>query len=466
MPGRGTDLLVIPDLFWQRPETIAALRKRAIGRLLLLVHQYTGASQTQIATACGTTQPKISDIMRGSQKVETLAVFERFADALEMPDPARIMLGLAPQETSHSTQRPARPIEPKDTRHAALAVPAQTAADVVAAAADEVSADSLRLAATFDPESLTWLWQESLEIARAANRPSLDLFTAARRVRSRALELAERTRRPGVLSDLYVISGQATALMASSAFDLNRWNESEALAKSAVSYASLVGHSSLHAWTLGLAALLANWRCEPDIALGHFQQGMRVAPPGVPRVRLRYIASRSYALLGDSASVAEVLASAQSDQDDADRHPDSLSGEIGGEFAFGHARAAACAAAAWLDLGDSRKAFEAAQSALEALTGMPGPRRPLSQVKGVRIDMATACLLNGDLDSGAEAIRPALTQPVSPRNTSLAGRLARTRTTLLSPAWAKNDQARQLAADIGQWLTTDQALGRPGTGQN
>jgi predicted XRE-type DNA-binding protein len=180
MPGRGTDLIVIPDLFWQRPETIAALRKRAIGRLLLLVHQYTGASQTQIATACGTTQPKISDIMRGSQKVETLAVFERFADALAMPDPARIMLGLAPQATSHLAQRTARSSQSKDTRPAALVVPAQAAADVVAAAADEVSADSLKLAATFDPESLTWLWQESLEIARAANRPALDMFTVCR----------------------------------------------------------------------------------------------------------------------------------------------------------------------------------------------------------------------------------------------------------------------------------------------
>jgi hypothetical protein len=97
---------------------------------------------------------------------------------------------------------------------------------------------------------------------------------------------------------------------------------------------------------------------------------------------------------------------------------------------------------------------------------MPGPRRPLSQVKGVRIDMATACLLNGDLDSGAEAIKPVLTQPASPRIVSLVGRLARTRTTLLSSAWAKNGQARELADEISQWLTTDQVPGRPGTGQN
>ncbi len=336
---------------------------------------------------------------------------------------------------------------------------------MIATAADEVSAESLGLATEFDPESLTWLWAESAEIARAANRPALDLFSAARRVRRQALDLAERARRPGALSEFYVICGQATALMASSAFDLNRWDESDAMAKSAVSYASLAGHCSLQAWTLGLAALLANWRREPDIALAHFYRAMRIAPPGEPRARLQYIASRSHALLGDSASVTEVLGSARSEQDDADRHPDSLSGEIGGEFAFGRARATACAAAAWLDLGDGRAALDAAQSAMQALTSVPDPRRPVSQVNGVRIDMATAFLLNGDLDSSAEIIRPVLTQPASLRNVSLVGRLARTRATLLSPGWARNGRARQLADDIGRWLATDQEPPGPGTGR-
>jgi hypothetical protein len=277
-----------------------------------------------------------------------------------------------------------------------------------------------------------------------------------------SLDLAERTRRPSILSDLYVLCGQATALMASSAFDLNHWNESQALAKSAVSYASLAGHSSLQAWTVGLAALLANWRCEPDIALSHFERGMQLAPPGGPRARLRYIASRSYALLGDKASVTEVLTSARKDQDDADRCHDSLSDEVGGEFAFGRARAAACAAAAWLDLGVSGEALKAAQSALAELTALPGPRRPLSQIDGARIDLATACLLNNDLDAGTEAIKPVLAQPPSVRNVSLAGRLVRTRTTLLSCAWAGNGQARQLDDEIGQWLVTAQATQLPG----
>jgi len=325
--------------------------------------------------------------------------------------------------------------------------------DVVAAAAEEASADLMLLTAEFDPESLTWLWEESLETARAANRPALDTFTAAQRIRGQALQLADHTRRPSVLSDLYVICGQATALMASTAFDLDRWRESAALAQSAISYASLAGHSSLQAWTLGLAALLANWRSEPDTALNHYRHGMQIAPVGAPQVRLQYIASRSHALLGDIASVAEVLERAQRDQDDAHLHPDSLSEEIGGEFAFGRARAQACAAAAWLDLGLGPEAFKAAQCALSELGSLPPGRRSLSQVNGARIDLATACLLNRDGDGAIEAISPVLALPASLRNVSLTGRLVRTRNTLLAQPFSNDSQVRHLADDVNDWLT-------------
>ncbi|HEY5989694.1 MAG TPA: helix-turn-helix domain-containing protein [Streptosporangiaceae bacterium] len=119
MPGRAHDLLVIPDSFWQRDQAIMALRTRAIGQLFALLSQYTGASQTRIGIACGMGQGKVSDIMRGTQQVETLAVFERIADGLDMPGHARMLLGLAPQTTPHeiaSPQRPGLAIPPGDTR--------------------------------------------------------------------------------------------------------------------------------------------------------------------------------------------------------------------------------------------------------------------------------------------------------------------------------------------------------------
>src|SRR2546430_72165 len=110
--------------------------------------------------------------------------------------------------------------------------------DEVASAAREAEVEQSRLLAEPGSQSIDSLWEGTLEIARAANRSPLDLFSASRRIRCHALKLAEQTYRPGALSDLYVIAGQATALMASTAFDLDRWNESATLVRSAVSYAA------------------------------------------------------------------------------------------------------------------------------------------------------------------------------------------------------------------------------------
>jgi transcriptional regulator with XRE-family HTH domain len=114
MPGRANDLIAIPDSFWQRHDTVAALHARNMGQLFALVHQYAGASQTQIGIACGMTQGRISRTIRGLALVEELEVFERIADGLGMPDSARIALGLAPRS----------PLPPGSRRVAQQAMPA------------------------------------------------------------------------------------------------------------------------------------------------------------------------------------------------------------------------------------------------------------------------------------------------------------------------------------------------------
>jgi len=126
MPGRADELIEIPATLWQRAEMTEALRERDMGRVLRLVRQYAGASQTQLAIACGMTQGKISEIMRDIQRVIALEVFERIANGLSMPAPARAILGLAPRPhpagtgtvTARLVQRPAILIPPQDAYQA------------------------------------------------------------------------------------------------------------------------------------------------------------------------------------------------------------------------------------------------------------------------------------------------------------------------------------------------------------
>lgn len=339
-------------------------------------------------------------------------------------------------------------------RHVGPDASAEPDADEVAAAAREAETDRSRLLAEPGQPSVDSLWEATLEVARAANRSALQTFSASHRLRRHAMGLAETTRRPGALSDLYVITGQATALMASTAFDLNRWDESATLARSAVSYAALVGSTSLHTWTLGLAALLANWRDEPDTALRHLHRGMQISPPGTPRARLGYIAARSYALLGDAAATAQAIDQARRDQADGTQQRDLLSDDTGGEFAFSPARAEACAASAWLDLGRGVEAKAAACRALDELTGLPVVRQPLSQVLGAQIDLATACLFSHERDQAEETLRTVVAAaPSSLANVSLSGRLARTRRVLASAYWSKDRAAQQLGEMISEWPT-------------
>ncbi len=323
--------------------------------------------------------------------------------------------------------------------------------DEIESAAQESEVEQLGLLTEPGVAAIAALWDEAAEIANSANRAPREIFAAARRIRSQALQLADHTRRPSALADLYSIAGQTTALMASTAFDLNQWNAAATLARSARHYGTLIGNPSLQAWTLGLSALIANWRNEPDIALNHFRHGLQIAPPGVPMVRLRNIAARSFALLGDSLSVADVLADARRDQDEADRVRDPLSDEIAGEFAFGRARAEACAAAAWLDLSRGLEAKEAARRALDQLAALPVSRQPFSQLAGARIDLATACLLEHERDEAEAALGVVLAVPAEMRNASLAGRLMRTRKILTSDYWSDDPTARHLDKAIVEW---------------
>src|SRR5215472_214897 len=325
-------------------------------------------------------------------------------------------------------------------------------ADEIESAAYEAEAEQVGLLTEPDRQLTAFLWDQAAEVARSTSRSPREVFASSRLIRRQALRTAEHTRSPGSLSDLYSIVGQTTALMASTAFDLNQWDAAASRARSAVFYAMRVGSPSLQTWTLGLSALLANWRHEPDIALTHFSHGLQIAPPGTPRIRLRYIAARSFALLGDMPSVAGVLDQARRDQDDADRFRDPLSEEVGGEFAFGRARAEACAAAAWLDLDCGQEAKEAAHRALTELDALPHESQPFSQVAGIRIDLASACLMQNERDEAEEALEAVLAVPTAMRNVSLAGRITRTRRVLRSRHWQEDATARQLDEAIGEWL--------------
>jgi hypothetical protein len=287
---------------------------------------------------------------------------------------------------------------------------------------------------------------------RYSHRSPASVFTDARHVRNVAYELMERTRRPSEMADLYVLAGAANAIMSSIAFDIGHWDAARTLVESGTSYAQLAGHSSLEAWTWGLQATLANWRRDEPDAIAAFERGIAVAPGGAPRFRLRHIAARTRSAIGDRAAVETLLNQSRSDRETADSQRDELAHEIGGEFAFGDARAAACAAAAWLELGQAELAEADAGAALDLYQQLEERARPFSPVNGLRIDVATARLLRIDVDGARHALGPVLTLEPAKRNSALVGRMSVMRAELSASRWTRDSVADDLLSTIDDWL--------------
>ncbi|MQA28139.1 MAG: hypothetical protein GEU94_22435, partial [Micromonosporaceae bacterium] len=101
----------IPASFWWRHDVQVALARREVGRLFQLYLQASPhCTQTQIALLTQHDRSDISNWVRGVRRgqVSDIEVLTRIADGLEMPDEARVLLGLAPADTRVAAIRGAR----------------------------------------------------------------------------------------------------------------------------------------------------------------------------------------------------------------------------------------------------------------------------------------------------------------------------------------------------------------------
>ncbi|MBN6058346.1 XRE family transcriptional regulator [Nonomuraea sp. RK-328] len=104
MRASAFEPIKLPPSVWERDDMRESLKNRDIASLFRLVAKYGGISQVRIATATEIAQPRVNKIFNGSAgPIEELAVFERIATGLGLPDHARMLLGLAPLDTASPT---------------------------------------------------------------------------------------------------------------------------------------------------------------------------------------------------------------------------------------------------------------------------------------------------------------------------------------------------------------------------
>lgn len=102
------DPTLVPASFWRRDDVQLALALREIGHLFAIYLQaHPDCTQTQLALITEHDRSDISNFVRGTRgpRVTDIDVLGRIADGMALPDESRVLLGLAPAETTLSAIR-------------------------------------------------------------------------------------------------------------------------------------------------------------------------------------------------------------------------------------------------------------------------------------------------------------------------------------------------------------------------
>ncbi|MEV0440504.1 DNA-binding protein [Streptomyces spectabilis] len=296
------------------------------------------------------------------------------------------------------------------------------------------------------PETISLLRTQLRGLARTYHqKPAAEIFVKARGIRDTIERRMPLTHRPGQSSELFLLAGQACALLASAAFDLGSQDASETLTMAALAYVRPIDHAPLIAWCGGNLALLAYWDGRPAEALEHVKAAQGLATSGTARRRLHSIAARTYAHLGDPDRVRyELEAAEQVDPDIRDDHHD----DMGGEFGFSVERAAMSAGSSWLLIQDGANAVEASTRALGLVQTRTAEQRSVKVEMEATADLALAHLLNADLESAITTLGPVFALPPEQRVDGLLSRLLGVRNQLTVPALHRHNEAVELGHHI------------------
>ncbi len=463
MTSRNHELPATPAGLWDRPDMAQALDQRDMATVLKTFQKWTGATQGQIATACGMPQSHISEIRNSKRQVITLAVFERLASGLNIP---RARLGLDHEKTHRAGQTtavagstgstgstadtPARPTR----RTVSLAIPVTVGLDMlpdelITAAARQSAAVLERLgAATVDPLVLEQLADDVARISLdyIAGPPETVLAETVD-MRTRVLAALDNTRRPTQLRDLYLIAGQLSGVLAYGAIDLGKPGPAMAHARMALMCADLAGHTGLAVWARGTQSLIARFANRYREALQYIHAGMALRPTGAGLARITSGEAQCLAHLGDVAGTHASLAAAAHAID----HTDTPSDIETGLFTFPRAMQHYYAGGSLIWLPDNvgaQGAEEAITTAITLFSTGPAEQRFVADEVLSHVYLATARLLRGNIDGVTDALHPVLTIPREQRVSWHRRRLDRIAELLDAPRYRNSTIAVDLRHEI------------------
>jgi hypothetical protein len=320
--------------------------------------------------------------------------------------------------------------------------------DPIMSAAHDASEHAADAGRAIDATTLEQLHAEVARLAHAyaATAPAV-MFAQLKRARDLTYLMLERTRRPAQTSDLYLVAGQFSGLMAAVSFDLGQPDAATEQARAAFTYGQVIDHNQLRAWARATLSMIAFWSGRPSEGATHAQAGLELVAVGDVAVRLHAVAARSWALAGSRDHALAALHAAE-DAANADPAPGDLATVVGGEFVFGRARQELSAGATMLAVGNGPQAAQHAQAAIDVYEALPADHRWTGGLHGARVDLAAAHLLASDLDAVQEVLAPTLALTAEHRTERVAARIRALRHNLGTGRFRSSVKASHLAEEL------------------
>ncbi len=405
MASSAFDPLRVPEDFWQRDDVGNTLDHRDISALFRLLSKHTGASQTRIGTATGLSQGSVCLIMNDDRVVSAIDVLERIADGLDMPDAARLRLGLAPRGgllglngsgTENATKR-------RTALHLGLvtALSPETLTSVLRDSADEAMEFTRGTAvSSVGAGTLDHLEAVVTDLDRSYwAKPPGELFAVARAYRRRVDQLVHGRHTLKEERELYVYAAWLSELLAWLAHDFGFPLTAEAYAIDCYEHADQAEHGVLCAWATETMATIAMFADRSDKAVLEIQKGIgKISRHHPLAVRLRTQAARAYARQGQRAECVELLTEAHKLHDRLPaRSPGRLRLLIDNEIIASRA-ITAHPASSYIWLADYKQAETHSRTALTMEESATLANRRPKREAIARIDLSIALVHLGSLD--------------------------------------------------------------------
>ncbi|GAA4618158.1 hypothetical protein GCM10023195_81420 [Actinoallomurus liliacearum] len=384
MSGSAFEPIKLPGSVWRHEQTRALLRARDIGGLFHLAKKYAGASQNRIAVATGVPQPRVNALMRGTGgPILQLEVFERIADGLNMPDDARICLGLAPASTKTSEVSQPRPHRSADS-------PEQRIDDLIA----EITASDTQ------GDVIEQLASATHSLAESHTRiPASRIIAEVLRLHGQARELSARRQRLSQQRELYRVESQLLAHACLLLGDLGQNFTADKYGAASVLYAQEAGANEAVSWSARAKTL--RWQDRYIESADMARRGYDCSPAAPIRVQLASQEANAAALMGDIARAREALRRSEVDAE-------TVAADSGlSAWSFPVTRQALFNQSVAINADDPEAALRAAQMADEAWAS--GTPQVLATWAQIRTGAAIAHLMKGSLDGTIEELKAVLT---------------------------------------------------------